>query len=95
MHSKIGKMIMDTKYWAEIVAGMALAGLQLQANALGWQWEKKIISNPDDPKYRKLFNLDSAEHNINKMALNLVNLAKNEKLSVKGNLKPAVLFFLK
>ncbi len=78
----------------EIEAGMALAGLQLQANALGLQWQKVIISNPDDPKYRRLFNLDSAEQSINSMAKNLVNLPKNEKLSLKGHLVPTVLFFL-
>ena len=86
--------IMNLKYWAEIEAGMALTGLQLQANALGLQWQKIIISNPDDPKYYKLFNLDLAEQVINKMALNLVNQAKNERLSLKGNLVPAFLFCL-
>jgi len=94
MHSKIGKAFMNTKYWAEVEAGMALAGLQLQANALGLQWQKVIISNPDDPKYRRIFNLDSAEQSINSMAKNLVNLPKNEKLSLKGHLVPTVLFFL-
>ena len=94
MHSKIGKAFMNPKYWAEIEAGMALAGLQLQANALGLQWQKAVISNPDDSKYRKLFNLDSAEQSINNLASNLVNLAKNERLSLKGNLVPTVLFFL-
>ena len=94
MHSKIGKAFMNPRYWAEVEAGMALAGLQLQANALGLQWQKTIISNPDDPKYRTLFNLDSAEHSINSMASNLVNLAKNERLSLKGNLVPTVLFAL-
>ncbi|MHA1933037.1 MAG: hypothetical protein ACW96X_10875 [Promethearchaeota archaeon] len=48
MHSKIGKTFMNPKYWAEIEAGMALAGLQLQANALGLKWEKVILANPDD-----------------------------------------------
>ncbi len=90
MHRKL----MDTTYWAEIEAGMALAGLQLQANALGLQWQKKIISNPNDSKYRDLFNLDSAENSINIMADKLVNLPKNEGLSLKGNLVPTVLFFL-
>jgi len=93
-HSKIGKLVMSTEYWAEIEAGMALAGLQLQANALGISWQKKIISNPDDPKYWRLFNLESAEQSINKMASNLVNLPKNEKLSLKGHLIPTVLFYL-
>ncbi|MFX1601650.1 MAG: hypothetical protein ACFFB6_13740 [Promethearchaeota archaeon] len=93
MHSTIGKAFMSTKYWAEIEAGMALTGLQLQANALGLQWQKNIISNPDDSKYYKLFNLDLAKQVINKMALNLVNQAKNERLSLKGNLVPIVLFF--
>jgi len=85
--------VMNIKYWAEIEAGMALAGLQLQANALGLGWQKKIISNPDENRYRKLFNLDSAEYSINSCASKLVNLAKNEKLSLKGNLVPTVLFF--
>ncbi|MFX1567727.1 MAG: hypothetical protein ACFFCV_05085 [Promethearchaeota archaeon] len=93
MHSKILKTVMNTKYWAEIEAGMALAGLQLQANALGLQWQKITISNPDDPKYRKFFNLNLAKQTINKMGLNLVNQAKNERLSLKGNLVPTVLFF--
>ncbi|MFX0008207.1 MAG: hypothetical protein ACFFAV_15970 [Candidatus Hermodarchaeota archaeon] len=87
--------VMNIKYWAEIEAGMALAGLQLQANALGLGWQKKIISNPDENRYRELFNLDSAENAINNCASKLVNLAKNEKLSLKGNLVPAVLFFPK
>jgi hypothetical protein len=86
--------VMNLKYWAEIEAGMALAGLQLQANALGLKWKKKIISNPDDPKYRKLFNLDSAEQTINKTANNLVNRAANERVSLVGNLIPIVLFHL-
>jgi hypothetical protein len=94
MHSKIGKAFMNPKYWAEVEVGMALAGLQLQANALGIQWQKTIISNPDDPKHMDLFNLDSAEYSINSMASNLVNLAKNERLSLKGNLVPTVLFYL-
>jgi hypothetical protein len=94
MHSTIGKTFMNTKYWAEIEAGMALAGLQLQANALGFQWKKIILSNPDDHKYRKLFNLELVEQTINKTALNLINQAKNERLSLKGNLVPIVLFFL-
>jgi hypothetical protein len=95
MHSKIGKVIMDTKYWAEIEAGMALAGLQLQANALGYNWQKTILGDPDDARYKRLFNLDSAERSINQMASNLVNLPKNEKLSLKGHLIPTVLFSLK
>ncbi len=85
---------MITKYWAEIEAGMALAGLQLQANALGLRWEKSILSNPGDSTYRKLFDLDSAEQSINNMAANLVNLPKNEILSLKGQLVPTVLFYL-
>ena len=89
MHRKV----MDTTYWAEIEAGMALAGLQLQANALGLQWKKKIISNPDDTKYRSLFQLDKAENSINIIAKTIVNLPKNEKLSLKGNLEPLVLFY--
>lgn len=95
MHSKLGKAFMNPKYWAEVEAGMALAGLQLQANALGLPWQKTIISNPDDPKYRELFNLDLAERTINEMASNLRNLPKNEKLSLKGNLTPILLFSLK
>ncbi|MBY8990499.1 MAG: hypothetical protein KGD58_07070 [Candidatus Lokiarchaeota archaeon] len=86
--------IMNLKYWAEVEAGMALAGLQLQANALGLKWKKKIISNPDDQKYRKLFNLDSAEQSINTTANNLVNRANNERVSLEGNLVPIVLFHL-
>jgi len=86
--------VMNLKYWAEIEAGMALAGLQLQANALGLKWKKTVFSNPDDLQYRNLFNLDSAEQSINTLASNLVNLAKNERLSPKGNLVPIVLFFL-
>jgi len=86
--------VMNLKYWAEVEAGMALAGLQLQANALGLKWQKKILTNPDDLKYRKLFNLDSAEQSINKTANNLVNRAKNERVSLEGNLVPIVLFHL-
>ena len=86
--------VMNLKYWAEVEAGMALAGLQLQANALGLKWEKNILSNPDDPKYRKLFNLDSAEQSINKTANNLVNRATNERVSLEGNLVPIALFHL-
>ncbi len=85
--------IMNLKYWAEIEAGMALAGLQLQANALGLKWKKIIFSNPDDPKYRRIFNLGSAEGLINSLSTNLVNPVKNEKLSLKGNLIPTVLFY--
>ena len=90
MHRKL----MNTTYWAEIEAGMALAGLQLQANALGLQWQKKIIPNPDYSNYRALFDLDAAEKSINATADKLVNLPKNERLSLKGNLIPTVLFFL-
>ena len=86
--------IMNLKYWAEVEAGMALAGLQLQANALGLKWEKKILSNPDDPKYKTLFNLDSAEQSINNTANALVNRASNERVSLEGNLVPIVLFHL-
>ena len=86
--------IMNLKYWAEVEAGMALAGLQLQANALGLKWYKKIISNPDDQKYRKLFNLDSVEQSINNMANNLVNRANNERVSLEGSLVPIALFHL-
>ncbi|MFX1437714.1 MAG: hypothetical protein ACFFAA_11055 [Promethearchaeota archaeon] len=85
--------VMNIKYWAEIEAGMALAGLQLQANASGLKWQKKVISNLDDSKYRSLFNLDSAEQTINNSASKLINLAKNERLSLKGNLVPTVVFF--
>jgi len=94
MHSKIGKVFMNTQYWAEIEAGMALAGLQLQANALGLQWQKKILSNPDDLKYRTLFHLDLAEHKINEIASKITNLPKNEKFSLKECLIPTVLFSL-
>jgi nitroreductase len=86
--------IMNLKYWAEIEAGMALAGLQLQANALGLNWQKAVFSNPDDSKYRHIFNLDSVERLINNMAINLINPPKNEKLSLKGELVPTVLFSL-
>ena len=86
--------IMNIKYWAEIEAGMALAGLQLQANALGLKWQKVVFSNPDSTKYRKQFNLNAAEQSINKVASKLVNPAQNEKISLKGNLVPTVLFFL-
>jgi len=86
---------MNLKYWAEIEAGMALAGLQLQANALGLTWQKVILPNPDNVKYRSLFNLELAEQSINNMATNLVNQAKNERLSLKSHLVPIVLFYLK
>ncbi len=95
MHSKIGKAFMNPRYWAEIEAGMALAGLQLQANAVGLQWQKKIIINPDKPSYRKIFNLDLAEDSINMMAGRLVNQVKNERLSLKSHLVPVLLFYLK
>ncbi|MFX1488275.1 MAG: hypothetical protein ACFFBI_03945 [Promethearchaeota archaeon] len=87
--------LMDTSYWAEIEAGMALAGLQLQANALGLQGEKVIISSPDNSNYRDLFQLDFAETAINQMAQVLVDLPKNEHLSLKGELIPTVLFYTK
>ena len=86
--------VMNLKYWAEVEAGMALAGLQLQANALGLKWKRKILLNPDNPKYRKLFNLDSAEQSINSTASSLVNRANNERVSLEGNLIPIALFHL-
>ena len=86
--------VMNLKYWAEVEAGMALAGLQLQANALGLKWQRKILSNPDDQKYRKLFDLASAEQTINNVAKKLVNRANNERVSLEGNLIPIVLFHL-
>lgn len=86
--------MMNLKYWAEVEAGMALAGLQLQANAFGLKWLKKVIANPDDPNYRTIFELDEAEQIINKMATNLVNRAKNERLTLEGNLIPMLLFQL-
>ncbi|MFX0154671.1 MAG: hypothetical protein ACFE9Q_09110 [Candidatus Hodarchaeota archaeon] len=86
--------VMNLKYWGEIEAGMALAGLQLQANTLGLKWQKKVISNPDNSKFRKLFNLNSAEQSIKTLASKLVNLAKNERVSLKGSLVPTVLFCL-
>ncbi|MFW9950574.1 MAG: hypothetical protein ACFFKA_10690 [Candidatus Thorarchaeota archaeon] len=86
--------IMNLRYWAEIEAGMALAGLQLQANALGLKWKKIIMPNPDDSKYRDIFNLDDAELMIKSLSSNIVNPVKNEKLSLKGNLIPTVLFFI-
>ena len=95
MHSKIGKTFINPKYWSEVESGMALAGLQLQANALGLKWEKEILSNPDGDKYRSLFNLDFAEQSINNMAKKLENQAKNERLSLKSNLVPVLLFYLK
>ncbi|MFX1354798.1 MAG: hypothetical protein ACFE8V_09785 [Promethearchaeota archaeon] len=94
MHSKLGKMFMNTQYWAEIEAGMALAGLQLQANASGLQWQKSIISNPDEIKYRTSFNLELAELKINEIASKIMNLAKNEKFSLKECLVPIALFSL-
>ena len=94
MHSKVGKVFMNPKYWAEVEAGMALAGLQLQANALGLQWQKKIIANPDKINHRNIFNLDLAENSINAMSDRLVNAVKNERVSLKGSLVPTVLFFL-
>jgi len=94
LHSKIGKVFMNTQYWAEIEAGMALAGLQLQSNALGLNWQKTILSNPDDPKLRSLFKLELAEQKINEIASSIVNLPKNEKFSLKGTLVPTVLFTL-
>ena len=94
MHSKIGKMFMNTQYWAEIEAGMALAGLQLQANASGLQWQKNILSNPDEVEYRTLFNLELAESKINEIASKIMNLPKNEKFSLKERLVPTVLFSL-
>ena len=88
-HSKI----VDTTYWSEIEAGMALAGLQLQANALGLKWKKIALSNPYDLKYRNLFNLDLAEKIMNTLASKLLNPAKNEKISLLGKLVPTVLFY--
>jgi hypothetical protein len=85
---------MNLTYWAEIEAGMALAGLQLQANGLGLKWQQFTISNPDDPKYRNLLQLDLAESAINNLAVSLINLAKNERLSLEGNLVPTTLFTL-
>jgi len=94
-HSMLGKTFMNPKYWAEIEAGMALAGLQLQANALGLKWEKVVLPNPDNVKYRSQFNLELAERSINNMAKKLANKAKNERLSLKSHLVPVLLFFLK
>ena len=91
-HSKIGKLVMNTKYWAEVEAGMALAGLQLQANALGLKWKKVVFPNPDYPKYRNTFNLELLEQSINQRGTSIMNRAKNEKLSLKGHLIPTVLF---
>lgn len=89
------RKIMDTTNWAEVEAGMALAGLQLQANALGLEWEKIIISSPDNSKYRDMLKLDYAEKSISKMAQTLVDLPKNEHLSLVGKLVPTVLFYTK
>ena len=85
---------MNVADWAEIEAGMSLAGLQLQANALGLNWKKQIIRNPEDSEHRTLFSLDYAEQKINEMAGNLLNLAKNERLSLKSNLVPILIFCL-
>jgi hypothetical protein len=84
--------MMNIKYWAEVEVGMALAGLQLQANAFGLKWEKKVIANPDEPNYRTTFELDVAEQTVNEMASFLVNRAKNERLTLEGNLVPIALF---
>ncbi len=92
-HGTIGKLVMNTKYWAEVESGMALAGLQLQANALGMKWERKIISTPEKPNLRTLFHIDELENSINNVAENLVNLPKNERISLKGQLNPLILFF--
>jgi len=89
LHSKI----LDTTYWSEIEAGMALAGLQLQANVLGLKWQKMVFSDPDDLKHRKFFNLDLAENTINDLASKLINPAKNERLSLLGKLVPTILFY--
>jgi hypothetical protein len=91
MHRKL----MDTTGWAEIEAGMALAGLQLQANALGLEWGKVIISSSENSDYRDIFHLDFAEMAIKKAAQTLINLPKNEHLSLIGKLIPAVLFYTK
>ncbi|MFW9875386.1 MAG: hypothetical protein ACFFG0_19950, partial [Candidatus Thorarchaeota archaeon] len=91
MHRKL----MNTTYWAEIEAGMALAGLQLQANALGLRCEKVMISPPDNSNYRDMFQLDFAETSINKIAQKLVDIPKNEHLALIGKLIPTVLFYTK
>lgn len=93
-HGKIGKLVMNTELWADVEAGMALAGLQLQANALGLKWQKKIISNPADSKLRTVFGIEEAEKSIGEMAEKLLNKPKNERLSLKGPLIPMVLFWL-
>ncbi len=90
MHSKI----LDVKYWSEIEAGMSLAGLQLQANALGLKWNRHIFSALDDPVYREKLELETAENCINKTALNIINKPKNDKFSLKGTLVPLLLFYL-
>ena len=90
MHSKI----MNVSYWAEIEAGMALAGLRLQANALGLKWKDQIFINPDKPEYRALLKLDSAEEIIKKTAVGIVNLSKNERFSLKTHLVPIAIFYL-
>jgi hypothetical protein len=89
MHRKI----MNTDGWAEIEAGMALAGLQLQANSLGIQWDRRVIPTPNDPEFRNLLQLDLAEASITKMAQKLNGLPKAEHLSLIGNLVPTVLFY--
>jgi len=86
--------IMNINYWAEVEVGMALAGLQLEANALGLKWKKQILPNPDDPQYRKMFKLDAVEQTLKSMASNLKNRASNERISLEGTLTPIVLFYL-
>ena len=90
MHSAM----MNTEYWSEIEAGMALGGLQLQANALGYEWEKRIIPDSDNPKYKNLFNLVEIEQKINDTSLELINPAKNMRMPIKGHLNPIVLFHI-
>ncbi len=89
------RSLMDTSNWSEIEVGMSLAGLHLQANAFGLQWEDALIPNLDNQKNRDLFQLSYAETKINEMAKKLINPAKNERLSVLGTLVPVTIFYLK
>ncbi|MFX1295150.1 MAG: hypothetical protein ACFFD2_09910 [Promethearchaeota archaeon] len=93
-HSTFGKLVMNPTYWADVEAGMALAGLQLQANALGLKWQKHIISKSTKLNYRNILNLDNAERSIDKIASKIQNNAKNRKLPLKSHIVPVVSFSL-
>ncbi|NVM54878.1 MAG: hypothetical protein HWN66_14335 [Candidatus Helarchaeota archaeon] len=93
-HGKIGKLVMDPTHWADVEAGMALAGLQLQANALGLKWQKQIIPRLDQLRIQTHLHLEQAERSINNMAQKMLNPPKNDKLSLKSHLTPVLLFSL-